>query len=192
MEKKIKFAQNVMLIDASYIDKVGNDMKTHFGAILHRSLPKADLALLLECMSMDAGIEGNDNEIQVVFIHEAGVNSFTFCTPSQFTTQLHDMAFRGSNGEFSLYSFQTSDMAQREELYKESLQLLCESKDVKRMILVPDEASMGNKVYELISKEKQLQAVVMGMNPPAGDYAVRFEMLGFAILQSLGIRAEEL
>ena len=192
MEQKIKFAENVMLIDASYIDQVGNDLKEHFAPLLQRELPKADLALLLEYLAMDGGLTGTDNEIQVIFIHDSHVEAFTFCTPSRFATELHDMAFKGSLGEYSLSSFQTSEMAVRQDLYKESLQLLCESKDVKRILLVPDEASLGEKVYSLISKEKRPMSVVFGMNPPQGDYAVRFEMLGFALLQALGVKAEEL
>ena len=192
MEQKMKFAENVMLIDAAYINKVGNDIKEHFAPILNRELPKADLAVLLECMAMDAGIKGENNEIQVIFIYESNTKGMTFCTPSDFTKELHDMAFKSQLGEFSLYSFQTSAMTAREELFKESLLLLCESKDVKKMVLVPDEATMSDKVCQLIKKEKHSIATVMGMNPPATDCGVAFEMMGFALLQALGIKADEL
>ena len=40
-------------------------------------------------------------------------------------------------------------------------------------------------------KDKE-SVTVFGMNPPAHECSYRFEMLGFAVLQSLGIRAEEL
>ena len=41
----------------------------------------------------------------------------------------------------------------------------------------------------LVAKIKGKDGVtVFGMNPPAHDYEYSFEMLGFAILQSLGIR----
>ena len=192
MEKKIKFAENVILIDASYINKVGTDLKEHFEPVVQRSLPKADMALLLECMAMDAGIEGNDNEIQVIFIHEAGLKAMTFCSPAHFADELHDKAFRGVVGEFSLYSFQTSEMAPREELFKESVQLLCESKDVKKMILVPNEFSADLDICSIISKEKIAATTVFGMNPPCTNSNIRFEMIGFALLQAYGIKAEEL
>ena len=46
---------------------------------------------------------------------------------------------------------------------------------------------------ELAEKMKDKESVtVFGMNPPAHECSYRFEMLGFAVLQSLGIRAEEL
>ena len=55
--EKDTFAPVVMLIDASYLDKVGSDMSAHFAPIVNRELPKADLANLLECLALDAGIQ---------------------------------------------------------------------------------------------------------------------------------------
>ena len=185
MEKKIPFAPVVMLIDASYLDRVGSDMSAHFAPIVNRELPKADLANLLECLALDAGIQLGENEVQVIFIYDAGEEKMNFCTPSNLGKELHDVAFKSQLGEFSLYAFQPSDMATREDLFIESFQLAGESKDVHRIIIVPDEDGYG----ERMGKES---ITVFGMNPPAyeGDYS--FEMLGFPILQSLGIRAEEL
>ena len=103
------------------------------------------------------------------------------------------MAFQSRLGEFSLYAFQTSGMARREDLFGESLQLLTESKDVRRVMLVPDEGEYGSVVAELAEKMKDKESVtVFGVNPPVHECSYRFEMLGFAVLQSLGIRAEEL
>ena len=51
---KIPFSPVVMLIDASYLNKVGQDISNHFAPVVNRDLPKADLAVLLECMALDA------------------------------------------------------------------------------------------------------------------------------------------
>ena len=59
MEKKIPFAPVVMLIDASYLDRVGSDMSAHFAPIVNRELPKADLANLLECRKTQGIRNGN-------------------------------------------------------------------------------------------------------------------------------------
>lgn len=193
MEKKIPFAPVVMLIDATYLDRVGCDMTAHFAPIVNRELPKADLANLLECLALDAGVQLGENEVQVIFIYEAGEEKMKFCTPSLLNKELHNMAFKSQLGEFSLYAFQPSDMATREDLFIESLQLAGESKDVRRFIIVPDEDGYGKRIGDYINKVKGKESItVFGMNPPAyeGDYS--FEMLGFPVLQSLGIRAEEL
>lgn len=193
MEKKIPFAPVVMLIDATYLDRVGCDMTAHFAPIVNRELPKADLANLLECLALDAGVQLGENEVQVIFIYEAGEEKMKFCTPSLLNKELHNMAFKSQLGEFSLYAFQPSDMATREYLFIESLQLAGESKDVRRFIIVPDEDGYGKRIGDYINKVEGKESItVFGMNPPAyeGDYS--FEMLGFPVLQSLGIRAEEL
>ena len=51
-----------------------------------------------------------------------------FCLPSDLEKEVHGMAFQSRLGEFALYAFQPSDMARREDLFTESLQLLTESK----------------------------------------------------------------
>ena len=84
-------------------------------------------------------------------------------------------------------------MATCEELFIESMQLAGESKDVKRLMLVADEDKYGDKLNTYIKEIKGKDSVtVFGMNPPQSEVAYRFEMIGFGILQALGIRADEL
>lgn len=183
----------MILIDAAFLDRVGGDMAAHFAPLVGRELPKADLAVLLECLALDAGLEPGQHEIQVIFVYDAAHGRMRFCAPSDLEKEIHGMAFQSRLGEFSLYAFQTSGMARREDLFGESLQLLTESKDARRVMLVPDEGEYGSVVAELAEKMKDKESVtVFGMNPPAHECSYRFEMLGFAVLQSLGIRAEEL
>lgn len=194
MEQKIPFEPDVMLIDASYLDRVGEDMINHFAPLVKRSLGKADLAVLLECLALDGGVQIGENKIQVIFIYDKSRGErMRFCTPSSLGKELHEVAFRSRLGEFSLYAFQPSDMALCEDLFIESVQLAGESKDVKRIMLVPDEDACGSKLEACVKEMTGKDSVtVFGMNPPKGEVSYRFEMLGFAILQALGIRADEL
>jgi hypothetical protein len=192
MENKIKFAPNVMLIDASYLDRVTCDLQAHFAPIVNRELPKADLAVLLECLALDAGMKLGNNEIQVIFIYESGEGRLEGLTPSDLGKELHGMAFKSELGEFALYAFQPSDLATREELFIESLQLAGEFKEMQCLAAVADEDGYGNRLKEVIGEMKcRNKLTVFGMNPPAYEASHRFEMLGFAILQALGIRSEE-
>ena len=94
---------------------------------------------------------------------------------------------------FALYAFQPSDLATREELFIESLQLAGEFKEMQCLAAVADEDGYGNRLKEVIGEMKcRNKLTVFGMNPPAYEASHRFEMLGFAILQALGIRSEEL
>ena len=193
MEKKIQFAPNVMLIDASYLNKVVADMRSHFSSVLNRELPEADLACLLECVGLDSGMRGEENSIQVILIYDAQMPKLTDCVPSDLEKELHSVAFKGNLGEFTIYSFQPSEMASREELFTESLQLIGECKDTKRIIAIPDETAYGNKMDEFIKEMKNKEQItVFGMNPPTAKKLYDFQILGFAILQALRIRPDEL
>ena len=193
MEQKIQFATNVVLIDASYVNQVVGDMRAHFSSVLNRELPQADLACLLECMCLDAGMRGTENPIQVIFIYDSKLPKFTACVPSDLDKELHNVAFKGNLGEFSIYSFQPSEMATREDLFIESLQLLGECKETKRIMAVPDEVEYGNKLEKYIKEMKDKEQItVFGMNPPASKELFDFQILGFAILQALGVRPDEL
>lgn len=193
MEEKIKFAPAVILIDATYLNKVVADMRVHFSQVLNRELSQADLARLLECIGLDSGMRGTDNAIQVIFIYNAELPKFTDCIPADFNNELHNVAFKGNLGEFSIYSFQPSDMASCEDLFIESLQLVGVCKDTKRIVAIPDEMSYGNKLDTYIKDMKgKDQVTVFGMNPPAKTELYDFQILGFAILQALGIKPDEL
>lgn len=192
--EKIAFAPNVLLADAACLNRVGNDMARHFAPIVKRELPEADLPVLLECLALDAGVTAGDNEIQVIFIYDSRTPAFDFCRPSRFETELHNVAFKSRLGEFSLYSFQPSDMASGETLFMETLQLLGESKEAVNVAVIADEPAYGDKVVREVAEwKKKNRITVFGMNPPAlPSDKYRYELMGFAVLQSLGIRGDEL
>ena len=43
MTNEIKFADTVILVDVAYVDRVAGDLSKHFGDVVGRKLPKADL-----------------------------------------------------------------------------------------------------------------------------------------------------
>ena len=105
MEQKIKFAPTVLLVDAVYLDRVGRDMVAHFAPIVNRELPKADLAVLLECLALDAGVQPGESERQVIFIYQAGKTTMELCKPSGLVTELHNVVFKSAVEEFAPYAF---------------------------------------------------------------------------------------
>ena len=70
MTNEIKFADTVILVDVAYVDRVAGDLSKHFGDVVGRKLPKADLPVLLECLSLDSGIPLGENAVQVLFIYD--------------------------------------------------------------------------------------------------------------------------
>ena len=115
------------------------------------------------------------------------------CQPGDLREELNNVAFKSHLGEFAFYSFEPSDMAGRDELFLESLKVVADAKDVKRLIAVPAEEEYGNELPAILNKVDGKESMtVFGMNPPAEAAAYQWEMLGFAVLQALGIKADEL
>ena len=70
--EKTKWSENVILVDADYVDAVAFNLIVNFERMLNRPIPKADLAQWLVCAALDGGVGEGKNDIQVVFIHGKG------------------------------------------------------------------------------------------------------------------------
>ena len=193
INNELKFAEKVILIDAAYINKVTKDLSQHFGQVIGRELPKADLAIFLECVAMDAAIQPGDNVLQVLFVYDKDENKMDTFNPSDLKKELNDVAFKSQLGEFQLNAFEPSDMADRESFFLEAVKLVADAKEVKHLVVVPSESEYGDKLPEIFDKVDGKESIhVLGMNPPVSSDKYQWEMLGYAVLQALGIRSDEI
>lgn len=190
---ELKFAEKVILIDASYIDKVTSDLSMHFGQAIGRELPKADLSLFLECVAMDAGIQEGNDVVQVLFVYDKEHKSMSAFHPGDLKKELNDVAFKGRLGEFQLNAFEPSDMADRASFFIESVKLIADAKEVKQLMVIPSETEYADQLPEIFEKVDGKESIhIFGMNPPAQEGKFQWETMGFAVLQALGIRPDEI
>ena len=190
---ELKFAEKVILIDAAYINKVTKDLSQHFSQVIGRQLPKADLPIFLECVAMDAAIQPGENTLQVLFVYDKEQPKLDAFNPSDLKKELNDVAFKSQLGEFQLNTFEPSDMADRQSFFLEALKLVADAKEVKHLVVVPSETEYGNQLPEIFEKVDGKESIhVLGMNPPEASPNYQWEMLGYAVLQALGIRSDEL
>ena len=190
---ELKFAEKVILIDAAYINKVTSDLSKHFGQVIGRELSKADLPIFLECVAMDAAIQPGENVLQVLFVYDKSQSKMDAFNPGDLKKELNDVAFKSQLGEFQLNSFEPSDMVDRGAFFLEAVKLVADAKEVKHLIVVPSETEYGDKLPEIFEKVDGKESIcVLGMNPPASSDKFRWEMLGYAVLQALGIRSDEI
>ena len=193
INNELKFAEKVILIDAAYINKVTKDLSQHFGQLIGRELPKADLPIFLECVAMDAAIQPGENVLQVLFVYDKNQTKIDAFNPSDLKKELNDVAFKSQLGEFQLNTFEPSDMADKETFFLESVRLVADAKEVKHLVVVPDEMEYGDKLSEIFDKVDGKESIhVLGMNPPASSDKYHWEMMGYAVLQALGIRSDEI
>ena len=193
INNELKFAEKVILIDASYINKVTGDLSQHFSQMIGRELPKADLSIFLECVAMDAAIQPGENVLQVLLVYDKEHAKIDAFNPSDLKKELNDVAFKSQLGEFQLNTFEPSDMADREAFFLEAVKLVADAKEVKHLVVVPSETEYGDKLPEIFGKVDGKESIhVLGMNPLPPSKAFRWEMMGYAVLQALGIRSDEI
>ena len=168
-------------------------MSQYFSQVIGRKLPKADLPIFLECVAMDAAIQPGENTLQVLFVYDKEQPKMDAFNPSDLKKELNDVAFKSQLGEFQLNTFEPSDMADRESFFLEALKLVADAKEVKHLVVVPSETEYGNQLPEIFEKVDGKESIhVLGMNPPEPSKNYHWEMLGYAVLQALGVRSDEI
>lgn len=192
---KTEWKENVILVDADYVDKVAFDLIVNFERMIGRRIPQADMAKWLECVALDGGLKphssplSSESSIQVVLIHQKRqMDNFQ---PSAFG-DLDGKAFCGPLGEFLISCVPVEEMVTAEDLFIDSMQIICNSGGVRRVMVIPDADHIYNKVRaELRRSDDDKHITVFSMQPmEGGNY--RQEILGYSLMAALGIRAEEI
>lgn len=190
--EKTKWSENVILVDADYVDAVAFNLIVNFERMLNRPIPKADLAQWLVCAALDGGVGEGKNDIQVVFIHGKGRKALDNFTPSDFEAELDGKAFcDGHLGEFKLSSVQVENLVDGDALYLQSLESLADEKGIKRLVIVPDVEKYGLRVREILGRTEGKDITLLAMEPQAGR-GFRQEILGYSLMNALGIRGDEI
>ena len=193
--KETKWESNVILVDADYVDKVAFDLTVNFERMIGRRIPQADVAQWLECVALDGGLRPQTSvvspqtSIQVVLLHKhAQMDNFT---PGRFA-ELDGKAFEGRLGEFLISCVPVEDLTTMDDLFVDSMQVVANAEEVKRLIVVPDAEHIFNKVREgLRHADPDKHVTVLAMQPMEGGN-FRQEILGYSLMAALGIRSEEI
>ena len=192
-----KWSEIVILVDAEYVDKVAFDLIVNFERMLGRRIPQADMAQWLECIALDGGLRPTANSqkpkatCQVVLIHDRNRQQMDNFQPGKFA-DLDGKAFSGQLGEFLISCVQVEEMVTKDDLYVDSLQIIANAAEVKRLMVVADSDRIYNKVREALRQaDPDKHITVFAMQPmPNGNF--RQEVLGYSLMAALGIKSEEI
>ena len=192
-----KWSEIVILVDAEYVDKVAFDLTVNFERMLGRRIPQADMAQWLECIALDGGLRPTANSqkptatCQVVLIHDKKQQQLDNFLPGRFA-DLDGKAFSGQLGEFLISCVQVEEMVTKDDLYVDSLQIIANAAEVKRLMVVADSDRIYNKVREALRQaDPDKHITVFAMQPmPNGNF--RQEILGYSLMAALGIKSEEI
>ena len=190
-----KWSENVVLVDADYVDSVAFNLIVNFERMIGRRIPQADIAKWLDCVALDGGIRDGENEIQVILIHQKEKQQMDNFVPGNYTNDLSAKAFKDHLGEFTINAYQTEGLAKAGDFFCEALELVLTQKNVKRLMVVPnaEDAYIYNKVRETLrhTDDEEKRITVFSMQPTAGGN-YRQEILGYSLMAALGIKADEI
>ncbi len=188
-----QWGENVVIADADFIDRVAFDLTVNFERMLMRRIPKADLARWIDCVALDGGVREGDNAVQVIFIHDRATEALDNFSPSKLKEEIDGKAFKDHLGEFSMSAFPVEDVTTKADFLAEAAQIACSQKEVKRVMVIPDDNETYAKVRHALRRidDDGKRITLFAMQPMEGGN-FRQEILGYSLMNALGIRSEEI
>lgn len=191
---KANWSENVVIVDADYVDRVAFDLIVNFERMIGRRIPKADLAKWIDCVALDGGLREGEHDTQVVLIHDKKQAALDNFVPASYDDELNGKAFKDHLGEFTVSSFPVEDITTATDFFLDTVAMVCAQKEVKRVMIIPDaenRALYADLRHTLQRVDEEKRITVFAMQPMEGGN-FRQEILGYSLMNALGIRAEEL
>lgn len=191
---KANWSENVIIVDADYVDRVAFDLIVNFERMIGRRIPKADLAKWIDCVALDGGLREGEHDTQVVLIHDKKQAALDNFMPANYDDELNGKAFKDHLGEFTVSSFPVEDITTASDFFLDTVAMVCAQKEVKRVMIVHDaenRALYADLRHTLQRVDDEKRITVFAMQPMEGGN-FRQEILGYSLMNALGIRAEEL
>lgn len=193
----VNWSKNIIIVDADYADHVAFDLIVNFERMLGRRIPQADLSQWLVDVALDGRLRPGDHETQVVLLHDRKNPKLVNFAPADYAGELDGKAFRSQQlGEFIINCIATGgEEAQKGDVMADLVRLLLSEERVTRLMLVPDEGDKAlwqdlRDALRNVDDEKK-HVTLFSMQPSAGG-GCREEMLGFSLMDALGITQAEI
>lgn len=189
----IRWSENVILVDADYVDKVAFNLIVNFERMLGRRIPQADITRWIDCVALDGGIREGEHETQVILLHSAKKSQLNNFNPGKFE-ELSGKAFKDHLGEFLINAYPVEDIVGSEQHFCDMLQLVSSQKEVKRVIVIPDseQEHIYNKVRATLKQVDEEKRITLLAMQPMANWNFRQEILGYSLLAALGISSDEI
>ena len=191
-----KWAENVIIADADYVDRVAFDLIVNFERMIGRKIPRADMSQWAVCVALDGGLREGNHQTQLVLIHDKKRPGMENFSPSMFDKELNGQAFRDARlGEFLVSSYPVEELTGKEEFILEVVKAALTQKEVKRIMVVPnaEEGSIYEEIRALMYTldDEERRVTLFAMQPlPGGKF--RQELLGYSLMNALGIKSNEI
>lgn len=191
----VKWSENVIIVDADYVDSVAFNLTVNFERMIGRRIPKADMARWIDCVALDGRMREGDNQTQVVLIHNKNNEKMENFAPSDYENELNGKAFKDNLGEFIISSFPVEEVVSQDDFLIDIIQTVCNQESVRRIMIVPN--AEKNELYDRMRNalrdvdDEQKYITLFAMQPMQGGN-FRQEILGYSLMSALGVRSDEI
>ena len=196
MNPNIQFPEQVILLDAAFLQDTLHSIHRIMSERLGRTLPPLDLPTWLTCLLLDAGVRNTDNEVQVLVADESKHRTtWTTCQPDH-PEAIDGKACHTALGELAFSVVSGESLTDAHSLYRDLMRLVLNDHGVKKMLLIPN--TTNNELQATLQQlQKELgtwNANLYGCFLDTSSHTPLYEQLPlvYSLAHAWGIRAEEL
>ena len=174
--QNIKMSENIIIVDADYIDKVAFNLIVNFERMLNRKIPAADFSQWIVDVALDGRLKPGNHETQVVLLHDKNKATLENFVPSDFQRELDKQAFA-------------------DEKLGDVLRIALSHDEVHRIMLVPNAEEgnicsvIRNTVKDVDDEHKHITLFAM-MPMEGGNF--KQQILGYSLMNAMGITSQEI
>ena len=116
--------------------------------------------------------------------------------PSNFDKELNGKAFKDNLGEFTILGLPVEDIVKADDLFLDITEIICNAEEVKRIMIIPnaEDDNLYNNIRRMLQRDSNSdnkRITVFTMEPRQGGN-FRQEILGYSLMNALGIRSDEI
>lgn len=189
------FASNVILLDASFLNQVIQPIYNRLTQQASNEFPKLDLVQWLSYLLMDAGLTGNDNEVQVILTHRHHEEPIFGCHPDHLSV-LDGQACRFSQGEMAFSLVGTEGLTTPGELFIDLLRIIANSSKIERFLLVPSPglnvSDMIQQLNETIVVNQRKQVFLCLLEAPSESLPFKWINVMYSLGYGFGIKNQDI
>jgi len=190
----IRFPENVLIIDVYFLNTLIADMEKYYKEKLQRPIENVNIPYLLDYLILDMGVRGKENKCLVIWVYDAHSEKLALANPNDIAAELNGKGFDDNIGFFEMIGAPCKDLVTRKELALNILELTKESKEIKRLGVLPEVSSYDEEVHALLSEMKDKETHTFVLDPTQYTQTENSKAASalFPILAGMGIQGNEL
>ena len=195
--QNIKWSENIIIVDADYIDHIAFDIIVNFERMLNRPIPSADFSQWAVNIALDGRLKPGNHETQVVLLHDRKNPKLENFAPADYEKELNGQAFKDSQlGEFCINAIATgNEAAEKDNVLLDLLKTVLNHEEIKRIMLVPnaeDSHLMSTLRSTLRNTDDELKHITLFAMQPLEGGNFKQQILGYSLLNAMGISSSEI